>query len=167
MDFLTFRGVHPAREPSAEKIRNEDELKLIPIKEGLQMFPTSMSDIRFSGLPTVYGSREHCYLWAIGASAVPFALESIEFGATLETGVVKHTNLTGGEMAHCGGELWFHSDKQLIVGGSSGRYGPKSEKELEDAVEAFRSEGYLVASLGFDDETGYPNTLLVGQPKWQ
>ncbi|MEE4744293.1 hypothetical protein V2K88_21715 [Pseudomonas alliivorans] len=167
MDFSTFRDVYPAREPAADKIRNDDELMLIPESEGLQFFADSLPDVRLSEPPRVMGTRGNTYLWAIGLQNVPLAIESLEFGRALETSIIKHTNLTGGAPAHCGGELWFVSEKSLLVGGSSGRYGPQSDVELRDAVASFKLDGYEVASLGFDEETGYPNTVLVGAPKWQ
>ncbi|MCI3947096.1 hypothetical protein K0038_04184 [Pseudomonas syringae] len=167
MDFSTFRDVYPAREPEADKIRNNDELMLIPESEGLQFFAGSLPDVRLSEPPRVMGARGNTYLWVVGIESVPVARESLDFGRTLETGVIKHTNLTGGAPAHCGGELWFVSDKAMVLSGSSGRYGPKSDDELNDAVASFKIEGYDVASLGFDEETGYPSTVLVGEPKWQ
>jgi hypothetical protein len=167
MDFSTFRDVYSAREPAADKIRNDDELMLIPETSGLQFFPDGLNDIRLSEPPRVLGSRGNTYLWAIGVDRVPLAIESLDFGKTLQTQVIKHTNLTGGALAHCGGELWFVSENTLLISGSSGRYGPKSDQELSDAVASFKVEGYEVASLGFDEETGFPSTVLVGQPKWQ
>ncbi|UUQ67771.1 hypothetical protein NLK61_14425 [Pseudomonas fuscovaginae UPB0736] len=167
MDFSTFRDVYPAREPAADKIKNDDELMLIPESAGLQFFPTTLNDIRLSEPPRVYGARGNTYLWAIGLDKVPVAIESLEFGKMLKTPVIKHTNLTGGARAHCGGELWFVAEKSMLIGGSSGRYGPKSDQELVDAVASFKCEGFQVASMGFDEETGEPNTVLVGQPKWQ
>lgn len=167
MDFSTFRDVYPAREPAADKIKNDDELVLISESDGLQFFADAIHDIRMSEPPRVVDARGHTYLWVIGKQRVPVALESIDFGRTLKTCVIKHTNLTGGEAAHCGGELWFLSEKSVVISGSSGRYGPKTEQELTDAVLSFKVEGFEVASLGFDDETGYPQTVLVGQPRWQ
>lgn len=167
MDFLSFRDVYPAREPAADKIRNSDELMLIPETEGLQFFADRLHDVRLSEPPRMKDARGNTYLWVIGVEEVPLALESLEFGRTLATAVIKHTNLTGGASAHCGGELWFVSEKALVLSGSSGRYGPKSEQELRDAVAAFKVDGYAVASLGFDEETGFPSTVLVGDPQWQ
>lgn len=167
MDFSTFRNVYPAREPAADKIRNDDELVLIPESGGLQFFADGLNNIRLSEPPRVVDSRGNTYLWVIGIKQVPIAIESLEFGKSLETPVIKHTNLTGGAPAHCGGEIWFISEKSLLISGSSGRYGPKSDRELSDAVASFKIEGYQVASLGFDEETGFPSTVLVGQPKWQ
>lgn len=166
MDFSTFRVLYPARAPAADKIKNAGELVLIPEDSGLQFFAHALDDIRVSSPPRVHGSRGNTYLWVIGQDNVPIALESLDFGKTLETGVIKHTNLTGGKDAHSGGELWFISRTQVVISGSSGRYGAKTEQELMDAVESFKAEGFQVASLGFDDETGFPSTVLVGELKW-
>ena len=76
----------------------------------------------------------------------------------LETGVAKHTNLTGGAPASCGGELWIDpvDPRRLYVSGASGRYGPDSEQQLNDAVDVMRGRGFLVESFGWDAETNLP-----------
>ncbi|MGP0173937.1 hypothetical protein ACSVIJ_18955 [Pseudomonas sp. NCHU5208] len=169
MDFAAFREIYPLREPKAECIKNEDELVLLPPNErlGLLQFPEDASDdVIISSVPRSHSERGQLYLWVVAANDVPFALESAPFGQGLETGKIKHTNLTGGESAHCGGELWFLAEGRLLLSASSGRYGPKSEQEMTDVALAFKNEGFEVASLGFDVETGYPCTVLVGEPKW-
>ena len=167
MDFAAFRDVYPLREPKADCIRNQGELVLIPRSEGLLRFPEDVTtDVVISSVPRSYPDRGQLYLWVVAANDVPFALESAPFGQGLETGKIKHTNLTGGEKAHCGGELWFLSDKRLLLSASSGRYGPENEREMNDVALAFKNEGFEVASLGFDEETGFPCTVLVGEPKW-
>lgn len=168
MDFSEFRMTYPLRAPDATKIRNQDELKLIPLGHERLVFPADVqaANLTYSDAPRSHIDRGELYLWVVAANDATFALESTPFGHQLETGKVKHTNLTGGADAHCGGELWFISESQVLVGGSSGRYGPKSEKELADVAMAFKSEGFQVASLGYDEETGYPATVLVGEPKW-
>lgn len=168
MDFSEFRETYPLRAPDETKIRNRDELKLIPLGVERFLFPDDArpENIIYSDVPRSHVDRGELYLWVVAANDATFALESTPFGQELETGKIKHTNLTGGADAHCGGELWFVSEGHVLVGGSSGRYGPKSEEELADVAMAFKSEGFQVASLGYDEETGYPATVLVGEPKW-
>ena len=103
------------------------------------------------------------HLWVIGLTDMPYAIEECEFGRGLETGIIKHTNLTGGADAHCGGEAWFLADDTVIINGSSGRYGPVNKAQLDAAALAFKACGYKVASMGFDDELGEAPDIVVGQ----
>ena len=167
MDFCSFRKFYLAREPDPTKINNDDELKQITCEEGLQLFPRDAGQVKYSEPPKFKSANQSTYLWVVGTEDNFFALEASSVGASLESKVIKHTNLTGGALAHCGGELWFTSEDKIFINGCSGRYGPQSGKELEDAAQAFRSEGFKVASAGYNDETGFPFALLVGEPKWQ
>lgn len=166
MDFAEFRGIYPLRPYVADRVRNEGELVQLPPGAGLMSFPKDAYKCETSPPPRSQSERGKLYLWVIAANDVSFALESVPFGQILETRVIKHTNLTGGADAHCGGELWFLTENKLLLSAASGRYGPQSEQEMIDAALAFKSEGFEVASLGFDDDTGYPCQLLVGEPKW-
>lgn len=167
MDFATFRTKYPARSPRADVIKNADELRQMQPEDGLGLFDrNSGQDAIHSKPPRVAHDRGELYLWAISASDVPFALENVPFGKGLASRVIKHTNLTGGGHAHSGGELWFLSTNEILVNGASGRYGPETNQELVDAATAFKDAGYKVASLGFDEETGYSNRILVGDPQW-
>ena len=167
MDFVVFRGTYPAREPNPEVIKNDDELIQITDEQGLQYFPKDSKNVKCAEPPKTKASKVNTYLWVIGKNENLIALEGLEVGLQLESKIIKHTNLTGGELAHCGGELWFVSEDKLFINGSSGRYGPQSGQELEDAAKAFRSEGFKVASAGYNEETGFPYAVLVGDPKWQ
>lgn len=167
MDFTDFRTKYAARPPRADVIKNTDELIQMQQTDGLHSFDENSGKTAvYSKMPKVANDRGELYLWAITSSEVPFALETAAFGKTLKSKVIKHTNLTGGSHAHSGGELWFLSDTEILVNGASGRYGPETNEELEDAAAAFKSVGYQVASLGFDEETGYSNRILVGDPIW-
>ena len=46
------------------------------------------------------------------------------------------------------------------VSGGSGRYPPKDETQLIDAVEVFEAHNYVVTSLGWDYETGMAERAL-------
>lgn len=165
MDFAEFRKSYPLRAP--RYIRNLDEEKLLPSSEGRMRFPEEVEGrVHLSDVPRSLSQRGNTYLWVVAANEVPFALESVEFGKKLKNGEIKHPNLTGGGHAHCGGELWFIEERKLLLSASSGRYGPQSEQEMDDVALAFKNEGFEVASLGFDEDTGRPNTLLVGEPEW-
>ncbi|WP_320197096.1 hypothetical protein RMR10_006220 [Agrobacterium rosae] len=105
-------------------------------------------------------------LWTVREADVVHALEGCEYGKTLKTGKIKHTNLTGGADAFCGGELLFLSKSSIVVNGDSGRYGPRSEAEMYDVARAFRESGFEVWCAGYDDETNTPFPLLTVDPVW-
>ncbi|RQT22667.1 hypothetical protein [Burkholderia contaminans] len=162
-----FRVTYPLRPPRAEAIRNQDEVRQLTPEEGLEEFDRLLgAKAEKSDLPRAT-PRGNTYLWVIGQNSIPAALETVEVGQRLASGVIKHTNLTGGQPAHCGGEVWFINDDDLVISGSSGRYGPDTGdvQQLLDAALVFKEQGYRVATLGMD-ETGFMATLLVGEPQW-
>jgi hypothetical protein len=86
----------------------------------------------------------------------------------LESGNIKHSNLTGGDPAHSGGEIWFICDDRIAINAASGRYGAKSEIEFRFIVDALRRSGYQVASMGFDlDNPEEANRVFADEPKWE
>lgn len=110
---------------------------------------------------------KNCLLWVVRADDVVMGPEHGSFGKTLESGVIKHTNLTGGAPAFSGGELLVIEEKSVIVvNGNSGRYGPRSASELDDVVAAFARSGYGVWSMGYDEEAGRPFPFIGVSPKW-
>ena len=162
-----FRETYPARPPRLSAIKNNDELRQLTSDEGLEEFDINLGARAIKGeLPVSYPTRNP-YLWVIGKERVPAILEAAEIGKSLESKIVKHTNLTGGDDAHCGGEVWFIEDRKIIISGSSGRYGPdiNDGEKLVSAAHVFKEQGYEVASLGMD-ESGRPSILLVGDPEW-
>ena len=110
------------------------------------------------GLPPRHrnGPTTFLYLWVIDLSGIPYILECAlpELGGEPP----KHTNLTGGKPASIGGELWFHTESSLFLSGKSGRYGPRNEQQLADAVTVFEDYGYKVSSLGWED--GLPRVYM-------
>ena len=91
---------------------------------------------------------------------VLYAPERCQFGSQLFDGVIKHSNLTAGQAAFCGGELVFLSSDEVVVNGRSGRYGPQSDAELKAAAEAFKASGYEVWTMGWDDDVDLPAPFL-------
>lgn len=167
MTFDDFREKYPLREPNRERINNQDEMIELTAAEGVLSFSATAGQFaQLSALPTSHESRGTVYLWVISSKDLPFAPESLFAGKHLISGVIKHTNLTGGQPAHSGGELWFIDSKRLLIGGQSGRYGARSGQELLDAALSFKNLDYTVASLGYDTETGKSFTVLIGEPKW-
>jgi hypothetical protein len=116
--------------------------------------------------PDLARSPEGLRLWAVRPVDVVHALEGCGFGHSLESQVIKHTNLTGGEAAHCAGELVLLGNDTVALNGGSGRYGPTSEEEMNAVAKAFKESGYGVWSYGYDVETARPFRFGSRLPEW-
>ncbi len=162
-----FRTTYPLMPPRAGTVHHADELRQITAEDGLEEFNLTLGSRAEKSLLPHSAPRGNTYLWVIGKDAIPAALETAKSGESLHTGTIKHTNITGGAEAHCGGEVWFIEKDTVVLGGSSGRYGPDlfDEQQIFEAGRVFKEQGYRVAVLGMD-ETGFPATLLVGEPQW-
>jgi hypothetical protein len=106
------------------------------------------------------------YLWVVTPDAVPIAVEQPKQGVKVKRGYLSHTNLTGGEPAHCGGELWFVDDSTVVINGGSSRYAPRDAGELDKIARAFKAAGYRTATMGWNDETASSFRYLRGDPQW-
>lgn len=96
------------------------------------------------------------YLWIMAIDSVRY---KNEFDIEPKP---KHTNLTGGEEAYCGGEMWFYENTQSVaINGASGRYPPRSEEELQKFEESMRNFGYNVTSFGWDYDVDLPARELL------
>ena len=150
------RAMFPAKVPAPFLIGSPTELQLVP-SDLLEQAPNERAT---RGNKPV--SRESAsvgrHLWVIDDHGVPYLLERPmkECGGFLP----KHSNVTGGQAAYVGGEVWFVDGRRLFVSGGSGRYPPASEDHLEAAVNVFRGFMYDVTSLGWDHETGFPRRYL-------
>src|SRR5690606_24072214 len=114
--LASFRTMYPVRPPRSEAIRHTDELRQITPGDGLEEFNLTLgSRAEKSALPRST-PRGNTYLWVIGKNAIPAALETVKIGKSLHTGIIKHTNLTGGADAHCGGEVWFIEADAMVLG---------------------------------------------------
>lgn len=100
------------------------------------------------------------YLWVIMPDSIPYILEEAAIKDSLESKRVTHTNLSGGNDAHCGGELWVKDAQSFVISGGSGRYRPRSKTELDHITSSFRGCGFRVASLGWDEEISGPVRYL-------
>ena len=156
-----FRRRYSPRPPRLRSSFSESELRKLTEVDGLRMLDHAPApeDILLGTPPrSRTANGRHRYLWVIDLNGVPYIREM--FIHALEgnsDNLPKHTNLTGGGPAYLGGELWFESRAELYVSGGSGRYRPKSESQLDDAVAVFRGFGYDVTSLGWD---GGPRRFL-------
>jgi hypothetical protein len=147
----------PRRKPDVE-----DQHRKLSEPDGVRRLSPAPADNQRWFRPTGKSDPE-CHLWVIDASGIPYILEVAAVVPPLASGRVKHTNLTGGVEASCGGELWFDTPTamKLYINGCSGRYGPTSQPQLEDAVAVFSDLGYEVVSFGWDHETDAPMTVLL------
>ena len=100
---------------------------------------------------------ENCHLWVIDERGRPCISQTPL--KRLGDGKLHHTNLTGGEKASVGGEVWFGDLPLIYLSGSSGRYPPEKPAHLEAAEYLFRAVGFEVRSLGWDRETDTPRRV--------
>lgn len=168
--FEKFRAEFgPARDPKKQLIKNDDEKKLMTEVEGLcqwvdgcQLSAENMQE----GTPPIINKEdlEHTHLWVVRHEDVVHAAETCPHGKKLESKVIKHTNLTGGLPAYCGGEIIFHDNETLVINGRSGRYGPRSAEELKSVVKSFKQSGYIVWAMGYDSDLDFPLPFLGTAP---
>lgn len=170
--IAVFRATHPAK-AMRKPPDNPDQLRpmlagdgLVDLEvqqgEGLAAFESVTEEPR-----DFEASLINKLLWVVGPAEIPVALERCEWGRQLESQEIKHSNLTGGAVAHSGGELWRVEGEGVVVSAGSGRYGADDEPELDAFVEVLRSMGLRVASMGFDIDTpGLANRIAVGPLTW-
>ena len=160
----SYRQIYSEREPDRTKIQNSDETIALTEADGLIDFPRpGFPDYLAGNPPSGTGSPgNHTFLWVIEKNRIPVIIELCNAGRRLQSRVIKHTNLTGGARAYCGGEIWFTDDRSFYLSGGSGRYPPRSEQELEAVVNIFASCGYGVTGLGWDHDTDAPARFLRG-----
>ena len=155
MTLVEFARTHPPQLPRIPS-QNPDQDRLLGIADGV----FSLADLPVDN--PVFGARgtpEGRYLWVISVGAIPAILETApRVQPPLQSAVAKHTNLTGGDPACCGGELWLDvvAAERLHVTGASGRYPPRSPEELANAVSVLREIGFVVESAGWDTDNERP-----------
>lgn len=161
-------AVGEPRLPPPELIANRDQLREMYPSDGLQQWTDGPGAVAEPPAPPLLDLShiQGAHLWVVRKDDVVHAQEHCSFGANLESGVIKHTNLTGGTAAYSGGELLFLDERTIVVNGCSGRYGPRSTAELDQAVRAFAESGFGVWSMGFDEETNSPARFLGTYPEW-
>jgi hypothetical protein len=153
--FDKFRSRFPEKPCDMSRIANDDELRRLTPEEGLQTWDDGPDLGTTDGTPPVVdGSKVH--LWVVKSDEVVHAREHLPIAQELQSKIIKHSNLTGGSRAHCGGELVFASAGEIVLNGSSGRYGPGSESEMNAVAKAFKESGYGVWSYGWDQSIDKP-----------
>lgn len=166
LSFDEFRSTYPARECPPERIENNDQLKLMAESDGLEYLADGPGAAVKAQIPEIEKGDPNIRLWVVRQADVVHALESADFGTKLESGIIKHTNLSGGEPAHSGGQLVILSENTLAIDGGSGRYGPQSKQEMTALAKAFTNAGYGVWSYGYDEESGWPFRIGSKNPEW-
>lgn len=82
------------------------------------------------------------YLWVMRETGLHIILEATP-NPEAPRKIVCHTNITGGERALIGGELWFGTDEKVYINFQSGRYSVGATEEQEQvALEYFQFVGY-------------------------
>lgn len=156
-DFVTkYPPVGPRRAHA-----NADELRQLGPADGVILLVATPAQGQ-AGAPDDAPSRHLWVFRELPKPDLPYLLElAPNVTPRLASGRAKHTNLTGGGRAWCGGELWIDASDavRLYVNGCSGRYGAISRDQLDDAVEVFRALGFQVVNYGWDDETQKPHCL--------
>jgi len=160
VDLREFAAMYPPVDPQPRPGDPADVTRRLDASDGVMLMPCA-PQMQPSSVP---GRPDGRHLWVIDAESVPVILETAQAvkPPPLANGVAKHTNLTGGDPACCGGEVWrdeVHSTR-LYVNGGSGRYPAKSARQLEDAVDVFRSFGYIVRSAGWSYENDCPERVF-------
>lgn len=159
----------PAKSTPSELIRNDDELRPIAENDGLRIWVDGPSDTDAPPSKAPMLSKNDiaaAHLWAVREADVVHAEEHCDFGRNLQTGVLKHSNLTGGQPAFCAGELLFLSADTIVLNGRSGRYGPATDVEMSAIARAFRQSGFTTWSMGYDTDTDRPFPFLGKEPEW-
>ena len=170
--FATYRSdsSYAVRSPDLATKQSDDELVLLSGDHGVRELDVPPAEgVQFAMPP----SPNDKYIWVINPCGLPCSLERLPDivavlpGLAKRSGRISHTNLSGGQDAHSGGEMWFPNDKTIILNGGSGRYPPRSANELADIVLAFRACGWRTASMGWDTETNFASRVLRGVPQWE
>ena len=156
-----YAALYPPSGPLERPGDQADARRLLTTADGVGVMPACVAAMRPAPTP---GTRENCYLWVILPESVPVVLETGENvqPPPLSMGMAKHTNLTGGAPACCGGELWLDAVDvgRLHMTGGSGRYGARTPEQLADAVHVFVQFGYAVRSAGWSDENDCPERVF-------
>lgn len=165
--FSSIRSVIATpRQPNLKSKKFEDELLQMESSDGLmQISQHPPCTFTPTECPEVTAGMLHAaHLWVVRVEDAVHAPENCEYGQKLNNTKIKHTNLTGGLPAYCGGELLWINAREILVNGCSGRYGPKNSEEMQAVAVAFANAGYRVWSTGYDEGTARCFTFGASLP---
>lgn len=166
-----FLAKYPVRAPDLTSKNNEDELKLLTVEDGVKLIEAPPAIWALGSLPPEtrdeYDKHEFRYLWIFDDRGIPCIKEISESTLLLESKKAKHTNLSGGEKASVGGEVYFSNHDEVYLSGSSGRYRFENLNQLMDAANIFKVWGYATCCLGWDTDRERPSTVFrEGVAQW-
>lgn len=166
--FDRYRGNWSLQNMHPECARYSGDTEVLTTADGLNHWHDGVPAVTgtASVVPDIGKSPKNKQLWVVVSDDVLTAAEDCDFGACRGAGAVKHSNLTGGGSAYCGGELIFLDTCTIVINGCSGRYRLRNEKEYDDVIKAFKNSGYNVWSMGYDSDTNQPNRFGVKIPEW-
>lgn len=141
-----YKEAHWVKVDFEDKIHDacEDGLPVYP--EQVEYLPTT--DIE--GLRILLAAQEtkkrYCYLWILDFDGIKILYEDTPNFLDEESKMVKHTNITGGQEAFHGGELFVSADHKLFVNNKSDRYG-RAELGYWQAAIAYFEKTYNKYSI--------------------
>lgn len=162
--FAAYRADRAPKAMHADAERYTGDADQITMADGLLSWedgPTAAAE----AVP-VMAEPDDIHLWVVVTNDVLHAREHCAFGAARAAGTIKHSNLTGGQDAWCGGELMFVDDATIVLNGCSGRYRMMDEAELRAVASAFKASGYGVWSMGWNTDVDRPAKFGTQDPEW-
>lgn len=161
--FDEYRATYPARQPDLQKQRFADEVTDLSSNGDIVFVETAPTNGMTLGKPQPTNVTDPAkYLWLVTPKELLGALEFGSSGRATARRRLAHTNLSGGKIAHAGGEMWFPGPSSVWMTGGSGRYPPATAIELEAIATAFAAAGYSVRSAGWDVEINRPARVFRG-----
>jgi hypothetical protein len=162
-EFEVYKSKYTLQKANLDKMKDEDELKILTHADGVLEFENYKMDGVFCGTPGIEKDDQgvNKYVWVIMDNSIPIILETGTVGKQLKRGSVTHTNLTGGADAYCGGEVWFDNESNKIwLSGGSSRYPVRNKEELQDIANWFSKCNYDVTDIGWDELQNKPARFL-------
>jgi hypothetical protein len=102
MTLADFLAKHPPQPPRIPH-ENADQIRRLAAADGVFLLTGPPVAAAVFGRP---GTAEGRYLWVVDPRGIPAILETVpDVRPPLQSSVAKHTNLTGGADASCGGEM--------------------------------------------------------------
>jgi hypothetical protein len=166
--FDSYRNRFGSREPDLSRKQFEDETEDVSTRSDVYSLTLAPFENFVLGEPPnrARSSGTKMHIWLVKVDSVVTALEEGASGLATQRRRLAHSNLSGTNMAHCGGELWFRDDSSIWITGGSSRFPPQSAAELEEIGSAFRRSGYNVCNCGWDNEIDGPARFFRGNDTW-
>lgn len=167
-NFDSYRTQFSARLPDLTRKQYDDEEADVSSHNDVYSLPHAPAGNHLRGTPPTEprSAGEKMHIWLVLPEDVVFSEEAGHSGASTQRKRLSHTNLSGGNPAHCGGELWFRDEGSIWITGGSSRYAPRSDEELHSLAQSFVDSGYSVCSCGWDSDNAMPARFFRGNEKW-